>query len=95
MRWCLSFLYVRFKKRLSKADNAAVHVMCTVHKHVLLLTEQMGIADLALLPGNGFRFPDPPVIRIHFLPHRLSEITETDLVVSELVQSYRSHAGFL
>ena len=39
----------------------------------------MGIADLALLPGNGFCFPDPPVIRIHFHPHRLSEIAETEL----------------
>ena len=39
----------------------------------------MGITDLALLPGNGFCFLNPPVIRIHFHPHRLSEIAETDL----------------
>lgn len=60
----------------------------------LLVLEQMGIADLALLPGNGFRFLTHRLLGFIFTPHRLPEIAETDLVVSKYVHLHRSYASF-
>ena len=57
---------------------------------VLLVPGQIGISDLSLLPRNSFRFLVLSVIGIDFQPHWLSEIAETDLVVSELAYPHCS-----